>query len=185
MRDWGTGEGTTILKFLLGAEDGSFNPEGSLELDCKTESLLKESYDPEDGGCFVVAEKDNTIVGVAGLIVGTPVEYKSSGSSMSYAQTTAAIRRCCAMTSSASDLTLTQLLTTLEERAIEAQATQVIALAYQSTSNNKNVHKPTPDLLEELGYQILPQQLPGVDAVQCGKDLSTELTPASTLQHSS
>ena len=159
------------MELLQAADDGSFNPEGSLDMDCSTESSLEESYDPDDGGCFLVARSDDTLVGVAGLIVGTPVEYKVSGASISTAETTAAIRRCCCRrsggTSTTDDATLSQLLTTLEKRAIKAEATQLIALAYTADQWGKaKVVKPSPQLLERLGYQILPHQLVGIDAVQ-------------------
>uniref|UniRef100_A0A7S1YU63 Uncharacterized protein n=2 Tax=Ditylum brightwellii TaxID=49249 RepID=A0A7S1YU63_9STRA len=203
IRDWVPGEGEVILDLLRTAQgDGkfTFNPEGSLSLDCANEDLLKESYDPEDGGSFVVAEAEldddtTTIVGVAGLIVGTPVEYQASGASVSSAETTAAIRRCCFCSASINDFSagsriLTQLLTTLEERAMLAQATQLIALAYPtpfskgtiSRNNNDNdmVLQPTPQLLEQLGYQKLPQQLPGVEAMQYGKALQNRKVSSIT-----
>ena len=175
IRDWRSEEGNEIIALLRSAEDGSFNPEGSLDLDCTSESLLRESYDPVGGGCFMVAVDTSTaaIGGVAGLIVGTPVEYQQSGSSRSSAQTTAAIRRCCCRTSFGIE-TLNLLVTALERRALQADATQVIALAYPPAGMNTDkgsMQKPSPQLLESLGYQILPQQLPGVDVVQYGKDL--------------
>jgi hypothetical protein len=209
IRDWNKGDGSAIYDLLLSAEEyGSFNPEGALDVDCKTESLLAESYDSEDGGCFLVAELllggggDNMVdaeeesqensndsmmlVGTAGLIVGTPIQYQTSGSSMSSPEMTAAVRRCVVClpaqqlpTNNAISTESIQklLLAAIEKRAIQAKATQLIGLAYPASSSStsripKGV-KPTPQFMGELGYTALPQQLPGVDAVQCGKELST------------
>jgi hypothetical protein len=33
----------------------SFDPEGPLDIDCGGPQALQESYDPDDGGCFLVA----------------------------------------------------------------------------------------------------------------------------------
>lgn len=229
LRDWNKGDGHAIYDLLVSAEEyGSFNPEGALELDCETELLLSESYNVEDGGCFLVAElllKDeggdgkeenqeysssNTqakdgrlLVGTAGLIVGTPIQYQTSGSSMSSPEITAAVRRCVvclpaapqqqSSASSNAEATDTgtasaieyisaesiqrKLLVAIEERAVQAKATQLIGLAYspfKSSSASPKGVKPTLHMMHELGYKTLPQQLPGVDALQCGKDLTTK-----------
>lgn len=197
IRDWERGDGGAILNLLMMAteEDGSsFNPEGPLNLDCTDESLLNESYNTEDGGCFLVAVYDdgdftnNMIVGTAGLILGTQVQYLKSGASLSSPEIiTAAVRRCCSAAAAAADNNtisnnnngiLEQLLGAIERRAILGSATKLIALGFPADEDSAAAaaaaRKPTPQLLEKLGYQPLPQQLSGfVDiAVQYGKDLA-------------
>ena len=216
IRDWNKGDGHAIYDLLVSAdEDGSFNPEGALELDCRTERLLAESYDPEDGGCFLVAEllgdNSNTetnnerlaaggglLVGTAGLIVGTPIQYQTSGSSMSSPEMTAAVRRCVVCLPAlpphksvkATDFLSAKfiqkkLLVAIEERAMQAKATQLIGLAYPSSTSSSIQLKPTFCLMEELGYKALPQQLPGLDAIQCGKELPSRSTIINSSTRSS
>jgi hypothetical protein len=231
IRDWKQGDGKAIYDLLASTAEeqyGSFNPEGGLELDCQTESLLSESYDVEDGGCFLVAElileeeeeekgdeesqdysssEQLPLVGTAGLIVGTQIQYQTSGSSVSSPAMTAAVRRCVVrlpalplLSSSAAAEVLVstesiqkQLLVAIEERAVRAKATQLISLAYPSpspsskstTPSKQGAKKPTLETMQELGYKTLPQQLRGVDAVQCGKDLTTpNPTTTSNIQKS-
>lgn len=207
VREWREGEGDDILDLLLltlrksnnsdaFADDAVFEPEGSLDSDCGTESLLKESYNEEDGGCFLVAELVGSsttttrkkLVGTAGLIVGTPVQYYASGASQSAPDITAALRRCCGCIASTTTITTTssvvlkQLITAVEQRAIRAGAAHIIALAYYypaSSSREQNgstsiammKQRPSPQLLEELGYEVSKTQLPGVTARQYGKEL--------------
>lgn len=182
IREWKRGDGKAILDLLMSAEDGSFNPEGGLEMDCISEDLLEQSYSANEG-CFLVAEiqKEGSsgnakLVGTAGLIVGTPVKYYSSGVSMSSAQISAAVRRCCCRyiysSSISTNMVLEKILTTIEQRALRAGATELIALAYPVSKDIKvTIGKPKPELLEKLGYQKLPGQLPGITAIQYGKTL--------------
>lgn len=191
IRDWQPGDGNAIYDLLQSADEyGSFNPEGALELDCQTESLLAESYDKDDGGCFLVAEQiteekfgediiknSRVIVGTAGLIVGTQVQYQASGSSVSTPEMTAAVRRCVVRLSENDDGSTTsiqrQLLAAIDERAIQAKATEVIGLAYPPQKILSSfATKPSLAMMQELAYNPLPQQIPGVDAIQCGKDLT-------------
>ena len=198
IRDWKKGDGNAIYDILRSAEtSGSFNPEGGLEMDCQTEMILAESYNVEDGGCFLVAEilleESKLVVGTAGLIVGTPIEYQTSGSSMSSPELTAAVRRCvvCPPPSSlpggiespSTESIQKLLLDTIEERAVQAKATQLIGLAYPvSKSLSSQGVKPTPEIMQELGYKALAQQLPGVDAVQFGKDLTNQSESSAVSQ---
>jgi len=180
IREWTSGDGPAIYIFLQQEQSLTvFDPEGSLDMDCRTETLLEESYDPDDGGCFLVVEHNGLVVGTAGLIVGTQIQYQKSGASLSSPQqVTAAIRRCCVKMSGShtSRDILKQLLIQVEERAKQQKATELIAWAYPLGQNEQQLAKPTPALLEEIGYKALPyeQQLPGVDAIQYAKDLSME-----------
>ena len=182
VRDWEPGDAKDILDLLRSTEDGNFNPEGSLELDCATEAILKESYDSEDGNCFLLAElfKDGSseakLLGTAGLVVGTPVDYYASGASMSSEKVIAAIRRCCCRyvysSSISSNEVLEVVLQNIEERAVAAGATELTVLAYQPPKDIAvAICKPTPSLLERLGYQKSLEQLKGIDAVQYTKNL--------------
>jgi hypothetical protein len=117
IRDWKEGDGTQILNLLrrsLGDDNtNGFDPEDPLLTDCGDEELLRVSYDKEDGGRMMVAtttstttttpeipfDKEGTIVGTVGLVVGTTVAYLSSGASVSSAVTTGAMRRVCAVRS--------------------------------------------------------------------------------------
>jgi len=226
IQDWQSNEFDMILNFLvtsIGDDDDKFNPEGSLEMDCSTSELLQESYDTKDGGCFLVAktiilDTDNNdknedgddaskpfsankeqIVGTAGLIVGTPVEYYTSGSSRSSPQTVvAAVRRCycccrrhsqnvqsLSNPSTTTDTTiLERLFQVLEQRAAQAGATEIVALAYPTPSfrdsDHVTIEKPTSAFLETLGYERLLQQIPGIDAIQYGKNLKSVLRDNST-----
>ena len=117
IRDWKEGDGTQILNLLhqsLGDDNtNGFDPEDPLLTDCGDEELLRVSYDKEDGGCMMVAtttstttttpeipfDKEGTIVGTVGLVVGTTVAYLSYGASVSSAVTTGAMRRVCTVRS--------------------------------------------------------------------------------------
>lgn len=197
-----------------------FDPEGSLELDVLNRYALEESYSRDDGGCFLVAvvggenggnDEDKNenieIVGTLGMISGTQVSYQSSGSSVSTAETTAAIRRVCASwpdedddavnnTSSAATKTSTAtilraLLLKGEQRAFESGATRLIGLAYpegeevaggsnDNSGNSKRIAKPNQILLESLGYLPSEQQIKGVATTQYQKTLSREVLTTET-----
>ena len=161
-----------------------FDPEGMLDVDCGSTQALHESYNPEDGGCFLVAtttEKENTsILGTAGLIVGTQIQYLKSGASISSGTVTGAIRRVVCSSGSLSSFTdekgkrqrteiIGALLAEIERRAIENEATELIILAYPETSTSTG--RPTPKILQSLGYESLPANLPGVDVEQYYKQL--------------
>jgi hypothetical protein len=176
-----------------------FDPEGPVETDCGSREALLESYststDDYDGGCFLVAEfvsddgnDDNydtnipsrrpaqirsptTVVGTAGLILGTQVQYLSSGSSYSTpTKVTGAIRRVCctsppstrgssylSMVSSTSEhdqsTILKAMLLEVEARARQKGATELILLAYPQRYTTSLMARPTPKLVSELGYQ--------------------------------
>mmetsp|Transcript_20283 Transcript_20283/g.30770 ORF Transcript_20283/g.30770 Transcript_20283/m.30770 type:complete len:527 (-) Transcript_20283:30-1610(-) len=178
----------------------NFNPEGPLDIDCSSEDLIQESYS-EDGACMLVAtttiqqdgsgsgsynEKGGSggnserIVGTAALTVGTPVTYLKSGASMSSpADITGAIRRVCAVDESI----LQPLLRSIEIRASEAGVGQLILLAYPNPESERStgagatttaataICRPGTALLKSMGYEELPINLKGVDAVQYGKNL--------------
>lgn len=176
-----------------------FDPEGPLETDCGSREALLDSYsaswDDSDRGCFLVAEftpgdddeeedydtrissrqtsqtRPPTVVGTAGLILGTKVQYLSSGSSYSTpAKVTGAIRRVCCtsppsarsssylsmLSSTAADdqsMILKALLLEVEARARQKGATELILLAYPQHYTTPLMARPTPELVSELGFQ--------------------------------
>ena len=76
---------------------GIFHPEGPLGVDCRSLAALQELYDPEGGGCFLVAtaavRNSPRAEGTAGLVIGTRVQYPGSGTPFSGAdRLTASIR---------------------------------------------------------------------------------------------
>lgn len=162
IRDWDQGEGDQIRSLLSSFTTKGFDPEGPLEIDCGSETLLKESYDAQDGGCMLVAttdDKEKMIVGTAALIAGTPVTYLKSGASVSSPDTiTGAVRRVCSASSSNQESILRALLEEIENRATQAGVSELIVLAYPSS----DVHRPNGKLLEGMGYSELPVDLVGV-----------------------
>jgi hypothetical protein len=162
------------------------------------EWTLEESYSKEDGGCFLVAVKEQYsendddenigIVGTLGMISGTQISYQPSGSSFSKPEITAAIRRVCASrvddgedntTNKAltRNTSTTKILEALirqgEQRAIESGATNMIGMAYSEVSTIENdMAKPSVGLFESLGYRVSQQQIPGVATIQYEKELS-------------
>lgn len=197
IRDWRPNndkEHINIYNVLLQHKEQSvFDPEGSLELDVLDKSSMQESYSNDDGGCFLVAiavdygDHSEDILGTLGMISGTKVMYKSSGSSLSNSEVTAALRRVCALGSSEmvgnmSEKNIFQeLICEGEKRALQSGATNIIGLAYPKamvTNNNKIIIKPSVELFESLGYQASNEQIPGVDTIQYEKKLSqNQLVP--------
>jgi hypothetical protein len=189
VRDWKDGDEAGIRRLLSSA--GSFDPEGPLDIDCGGPQALRESYDPDDGGCFLVATTttftdqngSESILGTAGLIVGTQIQYLKSGASMVTPQkVTGAVRRVCCRASGQQQQQQQQssilraLLMKLEARALEQQATELIILAYPetNTATTTSIARPTSALLEDIGYQSLPINLGGIDAKQYCKQLDRE-----------
>mmetsp|Transcript_33261 Transcript_33261/g.50167 ORF Transcript_33261/g.50167 Transcript_33261/m.50167 type:complete len:356 (-) Transcript_33261:2170-3237(-) len=170
VRDWKDNDFIAIRSLLQSSESG-FDPEGPLDLDCGAQSTLRESYNPMDGGCFLVATKvDNSseILGTAALISGTPITYFSSGTSVSSPEkVTGAVRRTCSVEAKLEDqeLILQSLLAEIEKRAAKAGVTELIVLAYECSS------RLNPSLLVGLGYDELLTKLPNVDASQYRKVL--------------
>jgi hypothetical protein len=152
------------------------------------------------------SSKPCRIIGTAGLILGTQITYLPSGASVSTPQTvTGAIRRvvvsCGTPTTNSTmttttttttpslpkdkendqaDVVLRSLLSELEERARQNGATELILLAYPTTTTNSGSRtssnrprRPTASLVQGLGYQPLPTNLKGVEAVQFYKALHT------------
>mmetsp|Transcript_3209 Transcript_3209/g.7135 ORF Transcript_3209/g.7135 Transcript_3209/m.7135 type:complete len:404 (+) Transcript_3209:625-1836(+) len=215
IRDWDVGDGIYIANLLQQSIGSSnFDPEGPLEIDCGSEASIRASYnnngeDDDDGACMLVAERmdisddianndilpDDTtntgrrrIVGTAALIVGTPITYMKSGSSMSTPAITGAIRRVCAVdvgdhngedsdNGSNDDndddgalSILRKLLMQIEIKATEAGVDELIILAYPASSPQK---RPNGELLEGMGYAKLPSDLNGVEVEQYGKTLDS------------
>jgi len=79
---------------------------------------------------------------------------------------------------------LERLFQVLEQRAAQAGATEIVALAYPTPSfrdsDHVTIEKPTSAFLETLGYERLLQQIPGIDAIQYGKNLKSVLRDNST-----
>ena len=174
----------SFLKKFAGIEsnDGTvFDPEGLLEYDCGSDTSIAECYDKEDGSRFLVAthtttKKSNksTIVGTAAIVVGTSVSYMKSGSSLSTPQiVTGAIRRCCVAikaddkdddtddddddTDDDDNLLLQDLLEMIESHAKQVGVQELILLAYNPpTTSTTSYKRPTPDLVESMGYSELP-----------------------------
>lgn len=208
---------TNLLSQQSIGSSSNFDPEGPLEIDCGSEASIRASYNNNredgDGACMLVAERmdisdddiiaddilpgDTTatnintgrrIVGTAALIVGTPITYMKSGSSMSTPAITGAIRRVCAIDagdrngeendngSNGDDdddgalFVLRKLLMQIEIRAMEAGVDELIILAYPAASPQ---NRPNAELLEGMGYARLPSELKGVDVEQYGKTLDT------------
>lgn len=202
VREWRDGDEDGIARVLRSRSSSAaaaFDPEGPLAADCVDGDALRRSYDPADGGCFLVAvdESNGVVVGTAGLIVGTQVSYLKSGASVSRASMTGALRRVCVAVGSeesrshlVGDEILRSLLRRVEERAMTSGATELIALAYPSeihdadreavsrsrSGNRACCLRPSASILESLGYQRLPTDLAGVDAAQYGKQLSISAT---------
>lgn len=187
IRNWEDGEGKDILNLLqsVGCEfnESGFNPEGKLEMDCITEELLRESYpsDDDNPSCMLVAKKQNsedTIVGTAGLVVGTPITYFKSGSSISSSKISGAIRRVCCDESLLveenlkKDVILRHLLEAVEKKAFEASVDELIVLAYpeiSTTSEEKlTTHQPSESLLKAMGYVKL-SVIDSTDVIQYTK----------------
>jgi hypothetical protein len=203
VRDWKYGDEAGI-RSLLSSSASKFDPEGPLDIDCGGPQALQESYDLDDGGCFLVAtttttttttdkhSDSETILGTAGLIVGTQIQYLQSGASIAAPpKVTGAIRRVCCRASKQeqeSSNILRALLMTLETRALEQQATELIILAYPGTTNTEittSIARPTFALLEDIGYQPLPVHLGGINAKQYWKQLDRRklLQKPETLEH--
>lgn len=188
VRDWAE-EDFVEIQSLLSIDTSLFDPEGLLEVDIGSVAKIKESYDPNDGGCFFVATKNDKIRGTAGLIVGTQVQYLKSRASISSAGVTAAARRiiCCDDDNDNDEMRrksmLEALLQAIEGRAIQNGATNLILLAYPETSSTRTTttSRPTSNLLETLGYEPLPVNLPGVAVEQYCKQLSTKLSPMTSV----
>lgn len=187
LREWE--EGDDIYSFLADTVPpvpGGFDPEGPLETDCISSRQLQESYPTDDDCCFLCAIDDSSsrrIVGTAGLIVGTQVAYMKSGSSLASYVTTGAIRRLAVdpkLNPSEQEAILTDLLSEVERRAQPTQSSptvkdereavnQLIVLAYLGDGT---ICRPTPVLLEKLGYEGLDTVL-GDTVVQYQKTLTT------------
>ena len=168
VRDWQPQDLPEILALLQTTSDDSFDPEGPISLDCADQHSIEESYGED--GCFLVAvSDDDSIVGTAGLVVGTSVQYMKSGASMSSPTITGAIRRVCCNESDNHESceSLEALLADIEKRAAALAADELIILAYPSNTRTK----PGPALLEKLQYRQLPAQLKGADAIQYSKNL--------------
>jgi len=172
IRDFEAGDGAAVLDLLQDNESG-FDPEGPIHIDCGSDAALEESY-CQDGGCFLVAVKDdnnnNEIVGTVGLVVGTSITYLKTGDSILTGAITGAVRRVCSqavsLQASTSESTLQALLAEIEKRAMNAHVNELIILAYPSLTC-----RPSPPLLTKLGFKQLPAQLSGADALQFGKRL--------------
>jgi len=173
IREWREDDVKEIQSLLSDSVQSAFDPEGPLEVDCGSAAAIQESYNG-DGGCFLVATNDTNdseILGTAALIVGTQIAYLKSGASISTAAIIGAVRRVCTVKDAdalSSDSIIHKLLNEVETRAAQAGAAQLIMLAYPST------RRPTPELLQSLGYLEFPAKLPGVDAIQYGKVLSDD-----------
>lgn len=175
IREW-QGEDIMQIQSILSSasQQSDFDPEGPLETDCASAATIDESYNTNDGGCFVVATENNgdsnTILGTAALIVGTQVAYLKSGASISTPAITGAVRRVCAIenTDNGTESILRSLLSEIETRATQSDADELIILGYPNSTR-----RPTPMLLKDMGYQKLPAnlQVPGVNAVQYSKVL--------------
>lgn len=170
VREWSKNDVDKIQDLLQQASmKNEFDPEGPLKVDCGSVSAIGESYD--EGGCFLVATDTGTdkIVGTCALITGSQVTYYQSGSSMSTPTVKGAVRRtCCSVDCGPSRelVILKSLLTAIEVKAKEFGATELIALNY------KDKHRLHSDLLQEVGFRKLPEQIPGVDSQQYRKELA-------------
>ena len=185
IRDWeeqSDVKGPDIYSFLNSAIESTcsrdiygivFDPEGPLDYDCGTDESIRESYDTEDGSCFLVATRtselsNNSIVGTAAVVVGTSVSYMKSGASLSTPQiVTGAIRRV-AIKVDHDDSTddknddnflLQDLLVRIESHAKHEGVQELILLAYPSSSSSSLSYlRPSPQLVESMGYIELPMK---------------------------
>jgi hypothetical protein len=167
IREWQEEDVDQIQSLLSDSSATSFDPEGSLTVDCGSSDAIQESYNE---GCFLVATDDNNsskILGTAALIVGTQVSYLKSGASISTPAVTGAVRRVCTANTRDNESILRLLLNDIQARAYTLGANELIMLAYPST------RRPNSALVEKLGYRELPTKLPGVDATQYAKKLGS------------
>ena len=192
-----------IYRFLQRERDGRqaaapcFDPEGALDLDVAGARTLAEAYAEDDGGCFWVAVTSHdqdadqrALVGTLGIISGTEVSYRSSGSSFAKSDITAAMRRVCASpvgngqedVDAAATKILESLIRQGERQARRAGATTLVGLAYPEVATSRDgssgndgrrrdIVKPTAKLLASLGYQPSEQQLSRVVTTQFEKKL--------------
>jgi len=173
IRDFRQGDGEAVYDLLSSAANKngitSFDPEGPLEIDCGSDVAIQESY-CEDG-CFlvVVQQEDDRIVGCGGLVIGTPVTYLKSGTSVSSGTITGAIRRVCCKDQSV----IQPLLLEIEKRAAPV-TTELIVLGYHPTMKqpSSSFHRPSAALLERLNYEALSNQMKGLHATQYVKQIT-------------
>lgn len=194
IRNFQPGDARAIQRLLTTSDDSllSFDPEGPLEVDCGTDMAIQESYLSEDDGRFLVAYEDDdndsnaTIIGTAGLVIGTVVSYQSSGASLSKpTMTTGAVRRVCGKTPAI----CRQLVLALESKC-EGDVDELIALAYPDNENTAPtaVVRPTANVLESLAYVRSESQLRGTNVIQYTKRLDSSVDddkkPESRIQSS-
>ena len=172
VREWNMGDFDEIYA-LLTTED--FDPEGPLSSDCGSASAMRDAYNSEDGGCFLVATASGLIVGTGALTAGTQVTTLSSGASVSKEGNVGAMRRAAVsadMSDEAQRVVWDALVLAIQRRAVQIDCVQLIALAFLAPPAAPAVKstRPTASILSSYGFSQ-GNDLPGTHATQYTKDL--------------